>query len=192
VNTTSSRALAPAGRLVVLTAAATLVLAGCSSSSKSPSSAATSAAPAGAAKAATVETHGGDLGTYLTDGTGRTLYLFASDSGGKSSCSAACTKFWPPLTATGAPTGSGGATSSMLATITRTDGSTQVTYDGHPLYYYAQDTKPGDIKGQGNTGLGAKWWVVSPAGQPITTAAGASSSAPSPSPSKSSSGGGWA
>jgi predicted lipoprotein with Yx(FWY)xxD motif len=198
VSARPTRLLAGGGRLAVVMAAGSLVLAGCGSSSKSGGtggyggSASSSPAPATGAKSATVETHSGDLGTYLTDGSGRTVYLFASDSGGTSSCTAACTQHWPPLTTTGAPAASGGATASMLGTISRSDGSKQVTYAGHPLYYFAKDTSAGDIKGQGNDNFGAKWWVVSPTGQSITTA-GTGSSSPLPSPSKSSGGGGgWA
>ena len=172
-----------------------LLLAACGTSSGSPaaggsgSSAAQSSTSASSAKVVTVEAHSGAVGTFLTDGSGRTLYLFAKDATGKSSCSGDCTEYWPPLTTAGAPAASGAAKASMLATITRPDGSKQVTYGGHPLYYFAGDAAAGDLKGQGTNGFGAKWWVVSPAGASITMAASGSGSSPS-SPTKSSGGGG--
>lgn len=121
-------------------------------------------------------THSGAMGTYLTDGSGKSLYLWDADTkAGKSTCSGPCLKFWPPLTTKGTPTASGDAQSSMLATITRSDGSKQVTYAGHPLYYYSKDTSPGDTNGQGNDDLGPKWWLVSPDGKSITSTSGGSS-----------------
>lgn len=157
------------GRLAGGVTAAVLLVAACSSSTKSgtpPASAGTGAAKGGAA---VVATHSGSLGTYLTDSTGKTLYDFVSDTSTKSTCSGACLTFWPPLTTTGAPTATNGATSSMLGTLTRSDGSKQVTYNGHPLYYFKLDTAVGDTKGQGSTNFGAKWWLVSPAGVSITS-----------------------
>ena len=136
--------------------------------------------------------HTGPIGSYLTDGAGRTLYLFVSDKGATSSCSAACTKFWPPLTSAAAPSASGGANAALLGSFTRSDGSRQVTYAGHPLYYFLQDTAAGDLKGQGSDGFGAKWWVLSPTGQPITASATGSSSGSSATSSKPAAGGaGW-
>ncbi|MGZ4436525.1 MAG: COG4315 family predicted lipoprotein [Nocardioides sp.] len=180
--------------LGVVVAAPLLLLSACGSSSTSTgassassSGGASAAAPAG--KAMTVETHSGAMGTYLTDASGRTVYLFASDSGGTSSCSGACVSAWPPLTTSGTPTASGSAKSSMLGTITRADGSKQVTYGGHPLYYFAGDTAAGDTKGQGVNGFGAKWWMLTPAGTSITQAPGSGSS--SSGGSGSSSGGSW-
>lgn len=117
-----------------------------------------------------VETHSGPLGTYLTDGKGMTLYLFASDTSTKSTCNTQCLTYWPPLVAKGSVSVSGGAESGDLGTITATNGSKQVTYDGHPLYYYLQDTSPGQTTGQGVDSFGAKWWLVAPSGKPITGA----------------------
>jgi hypothetical protein len=98
------------------------------------------------------------------------------------------------VTATGTVTASGGAQASDLGTITRSDGTKQVTYDGHPLYYFAGDSGPGTASGQGNDGFGAKWWLVSPSGSDITAAvssftASGSGSAPA-APAKSASVGG--
>jgi predicted lipoprotein with Yx(FWY)xxD motif len=157
----------------------------------SSSAAAGGSASASTAKAVTVETHSGDVGTYLTDGAGRTLYLFASDTDGRSSCSAACTEYWPPLTTTGAAAATGGANSAMVATITRSDGSKQVTYSGHPLYYFAGDAAAGELKGQGVNGFGARWWVVSPTGASITTESGSGASSPPSTTKSSGGGGGW-
>lgn len=182
-----------AARLGVAVAVPALLLAACGTSSSSSSGGSSSQAagsPSSVATAkVTVETHSGPVGTYLTDSSGRTLYLFVADSGGKSACSAACAKYWPPLTTTGSPTAAGTAKTAMLSTITRADGSKQVTYSGHPLYYFAGDAAAGDLKGQGTNGFGAKWWVVSPAGASITMMAGAGGSSPS---STKKSGGGWA
>ena len=174
----------------LLTAA--LVAAACSSSSKAGGGAASTsgggAASSSAARAAaaSVETHSGPMGTFLTDGSGKTLYMFASDTAAKSTCSGACATFWPPLTTGAAPTATGGATASMLATITRSDGSKQVVYGGHPLYYFKEDTAAGDTHGQGSDNFGAKWWLLAPSGQPITGTSSASSSS-----SSGGGGGGW-
>jgi predicted lipoprotein with Yx(FWY)xxD motif len=124
------------------------------------------------------------------------LYLWVADTNGKSSCSGQCAKVWPPLTTHGKPSASSGVNAADLGTITRSDGSTQVTYMSHPLYYFIADTAAGQTRGQGNPSFGAKWWLVAPSGQAITT--GASSAASSSGSSSSSSassgssgGGGW-
>jgi predicted lipoprotein with Yx(FWY)xxD motif len=103
----------------------------------------------------------------------------------KSNCSGACASAWPPVPASGTVTASGGALSKDLGSITRSDGTKQVTYDGHPLYYFAGDTSAGQTNGQGSDGFGAKWWLVSPAGAMIT----ASESGTSPSSTATSSSG---
>jgi len=117
--------------------------------------------------AATVKTRHGKLGTYLVDGKGRTLYLFEKDRTKKSTCADACAKAWPPLTTKGRPKAAGAAKSSLLGTSKRADGTTQVTYKGHPLYFFVQDKKAGDTKGQNVDAFGAEWYVVSPAGKKI-------------------------
>ena len=156
------------GRFAAGVTAAALLATACSSSTKSGTPPATAGTGAANGGAAVVATHSGSLGTYLTDSSGRTLYDFVSDTSTKSTCSGACLTFWPPLTTTGAPTATGDAKSSLLGTITGSDGSKQVTYNGHPLYYFKLDTKVGDTKGQGSTNFGAPWWLVSPAGASIT------------------------
>jgi predicted lipoprotein with Yx(FWY)xxD motif len=125
------------------------------------------------------------MGTYLTDGTGRTIYLWVKDPTGKSMCEGPCAKYWPPVTAVGTVTAGGSAVSADLGTITRSDGTKQVTYNGHPLYYFLGDAStPGKTTGQGSDGFGAKWWLVAPSGASIT-AAGSGSTAPASSPSAS-------
>src|SRR4051812_14529872 len=119
---------------------------------------------------ATVSVANTRLGKILVDSQGKTLYLFQKDSGGKSACSGACATAWPPLRASGKPTVGGGAKASLIGTIPRSDGQPQVTYNGHPLYGYQGDSKPGDTTGQGSTGFGAPWYVLSASGQAITTA----------------------
>lgn len=110
----------------------------------------------------------GNLGQVLVDGEGRTVYLFEKDQGGKSSCSGACAAVWPPVTTTGTPHAGTDAKASKLGTTTRSDGKKQVTYGGHPLYYYAPDGGvKGSAKGQGLTQFGAGWYVVSSAGQKV-------------------------
>jgi predicted lipoprotein with Yx(FWY)xxD motif len=111
-----------------------------------------------------VSTASTSLGTILVDSQGRTLYLFKADPGTKSACSGACASAWPPLRVSGNPTVGGGATGSKLGTIQRSDGKPQVTYNGHPLYTYTGDAKPGDVNGQGLTAFGAAWFALSPSG----------------------------
>jgi predicted lipoprotein with Yx(FWY)xxD motif len=108
------------------------------------------------------------LGQVLVDGKGRTVYLFAADSGAKSACnSSACVQYWPPVLTAGAPQPGTGVNASLLGTATRQDGTTEVTYAGHPLYYFISDKKAGDVTGQGINGFGAPWYVVSPSGMQI-------------------------
>src|SRR4029078_12838770 len=101
-----------------------------------------------AAGSATVKTRHGKLGTYLVDGKGRTLYLFEKDKTKKSTCSGSCATAWPPLLTTGKPKAAGKAKAAVLGTSQHSDGKTQVTYKGHPVYYFVQDKKAGDTKGQ--------------------------------------------
>jgi predicted lipoprotein with Yx(FWY)xxD motif len=116
---------------------------------------------------ATISVGSSSLGQILVGANGTTLYLFEADTGTQSTCSGACAQAWPPLTTTGAPQAAGGASASLLGTTTRSDGTTQVTYSGHPLYSFVSDTKPGDTNGEGSTAFGAGWDVLSPAGAKI-------------------------
>ena len=116
---------------------------------------------------ATVGVENSSLGKILDNGQGRTLYLFQGDTGTKSNCSGACATNWPPLTSAN-PTVGKGASASMIGTTKRSDGKTQVTYNGHPLYTFAGDSSPGDTSGQGVNAFGALWYTLSPAGQQVT------------------------
>jgi predicted lipoprotein with Yx(FWY)xxD motif len=118
---------------------------------------------------AVVEVRGSALGKILVDGQGRTLYLFEADKAGKSLCNGACASAWPPYLSDGAPQAGAGVANSLLATSVRVDdgGGAQVTYRGHPLYYYAGDDEPGDTTGQGLDQFGAKWFVLAPSGDKI-------------------------
>jgi predicted lipoprotein with Yx(FWY)xxD motif len=173
---------------VALIAAAACSSSASSSSSSTPQSSGTPASAAGSS-ATVITTANSSGGAFLTNSSGRAIYLFLADSKDKSNCSGACASTWPPVTTTGTPTASGSAQSSDLGTITRSDGTKQVTYDGHPLYYFAGDTGAGTDKGQGIDGFGAKWWLIAPSGSSITTAVTLSGGSGA-SPSASSNGGG--
>jgi predicted lipoprotein with Yx(FWY)xxD motif len=110
----------------------------------------------------------GGLGEILVDSQGRTLYLFEKDAGTTSACSGACAIDWPPVTTAGKPTVGDGLSASSVGTTTRSDGRTQITYNGHPLYLFRGDLVAGDAYGQGLNSFGAPWYVVSPAGNEIT------------------------
>jgi predicted lipoprotein with Yx(FWY)xxD motif len=107
------------------------------------------------------------LGRFLVDSHGRALYLFEKDTASASTCYSACASVWPPLAASGAPKASTGVVASKLGTTKRTDGATEVTYGGHPLYYYAGDAGPGQTQGQGLKQFGAAWYVVAASGAKI-------------------------
>jgi predicted lipoprotein with Yx(FWY)xxD motif len=154
-----------------------LVVAACGSASSNSS--ATASAPGSSPNAVSVGTATGSAGTYLVGASGRPLYLWVADSHDKSACAGACAKFWPPLTTKAAPVAAGGVTAGQLGTITRSAGIKQVTYNGHPLYYFAEDKTKGSFLGQGNTGFGAKWWLVAPSGTKITKSVATTSSASS-------------
>jgi len=119
-----------------------------------------------ASKQALVTTRKTKLGTILVNAQGRSLYLFLKDKNGKSACSGACAKAWPPLMTTGKPRAAGGANAKLLGTTKRSNG-TQVTYNGHPLYTFFQDTKAGQTNGEGSTAFGAAWYVMGTNGKKI-------------------------
>jgi predicted lipoprotein with Yx(FWY)xxD motif len=144
-------------------AAAALLLAACGSAADTG----TTARPAGPSGGVKIGTSNGAAGTYLTDGSGRALYLWVADHGMRSSCTGACAQAWPPLTAKGTPAAGGGVTAGDLSTVARAGGGTQVTYKGHPLYYYAGDSGPGTTTGEGSDDFGAKWWLVAPTGAAV-------------------------
>jgi predicted lipoprotein with Yx(FWY)xxD motif len=139
-----------------------------------------------AGSAPIVKTSSSGLGRILVDGRGHTLYLFQHDKGTKSTCYGKCAAFWPPLLTSGKATAGPGAATALLGTTKRTDGKLQVTYHGHPLYFFAKDTKAGMTTGQNVDFFGGEWYVVSPAGVKIEKKAASASSS-----SGSSSGGGY-
>jgi predicted lipoprotein with Yx(FWY)xxD motif len=170
------------------------------SASAGQASSAASAPASGAASGGTViKTASSSAGTFLTDGSGRAVYLWVADTGDASTCSGGCASAWPPVTVSGAVTAAGAAKSADLGTITRSDGTKQVTYDKHPLYYFEGDSGPGTATGQGSDSFGAKWWLVTPAGSDITASvssfsagsSGGASAAATPASSPASAGGGY-
>lgn len=177
--------LKPLSLPAAIAVAAAVALAGCGSSSTSgssgssasggsaygggasygggtakPVSAPASAAAAGAAKVAVAHGH-------LVDAKGRTLYLFEADKTSKSTCNGACAQDWPPATTSGRPKAGHGARAALLKTSKRSDGGTQVTYGGHPVYRYIGDAKAGQTNGEGISAFGAKWYMLNAAGKKI-------------------------
>ena len=107
------------------------------------------------------------LGRILVDSRGITLYDFVKDKGKTSVCYGACAALWPPLITQGRPVAGTGVRASLLGTTKRKDGKLEVTYGGHPLYYFVSDRKPGQTTGQGVNQFGGLWWVLSRAGKEI-------------------------
>ena len=103
----------------------------------------------------------------LFDARGRAIYLFTREPGTKSRCYGQCAVAWPPVYTRGKPRARGGVDADLLGTTTRRGGRRQVTYNGHPLYYYVTDTKPGQITCQDITEFGGTWLVVDPRGNAI-------------------------
>ncbi len=104
------------------------------------------------------------FGTMLFDGTGQAIYLFDKEQTTKPECYGACAEAWPPVLTKGEPTAASGARQDLLGTTKRNDGATQVTYGGHPLYYYAHEAK-NEVRCHNIQGFGGLWLVVTPAGQ---------------------------
>ncbi len=171
---TSAQAAAPTSAPTA-TSAPTTAPTTAPAATSAPAAAPTTAAPAGASVAVQV-TQNATLGKFLADQNGRTLYVFLKDTKNVSNCTGNCATTWLPLKAQGKPTAQNGVDASLLGTIQRQDGGTQVTYNGQPLYHYAPDQAKGDTKGQG---VGQLWYVVGPDGNPIKTT---SSSAPAQAP----------
>jgi predicted lipoprotein with Yx(FWY)xxD motif len=121
-----------------------------------------------AAKAAKIKLKKvGDLGKVLVNGHGQTLYLFEKDKHGKSACNGRCASAWPPAFTSGKPVAGKGVKASKLGTTKRKDGKLQVTYNGHPLYAFVQDSKRGQANGEGSNAFGAKWYVVNAKGKKV-------------------------
>ena len=167
----NKRSITLAGGALLLLAA--LAVAGCGGGGNSNASSGPPKTASGAT--ATIGVSNESLGNILVNSQGRTLYIFTRDSGTMSECSGACAVNWPPLRATGKPTIGSGANASLISTTSRSGGAKQVTYNGHPLYLFKGDSNPGDTNGQGSTGFGAPWYVLSPAGKQITKASGGNS-----------------
>ena len=158
-------------------AAAVLAVAACASSSSSSTSTPTGTSTAAAAGASS-SSSGTALMTktingtqVLTNSAGFTLYWFALDTSTTSKCTGSCATYWPPVKG---PATAGSGVTGTLGTITRSDGTTQVTYDGHPLYTYVGDTSPGENKGNGQNLSGGKWYEAT-----VSGAAPAASTSPS-------------
>ena len=153
-----------------LIAAVTLITAACGSSPASSSSAAS--APAGQASSGTaLKTATISGATVLTNAAGFTLYWFAPDTATKSNCNGGCARVWPPVKG---PVTAGAGITGTLGTITRSDGSVQATYNGHPLYTYTADTAPGQASGNGVNASGGVWHEVTASGGPAPASSPAS------------------
>jgi len=170
---------------LVALAAVGLLAAGCGSNGSGSSSggmggygsSGTAPSSGGASSVATVSAASTRLGMILVDGSGRTLYLFEKDQPNRSACSGACAAAWPVDQSSGTPKAGSGVTASMLGTIKRSDNTTQVTYNKHPLYHFQGDSGAGQQNGQAVDAFGAKWFVVGPAGGAVSGGATATTSA---------------
>lgn len=138
-------------------------------SSGGSGTAGSSASTSGSAAGTTVTVkHAAKLGTILAAGPEHmTVYLFEADNGPSSKCSGACAGAWPPVTTSGAPVAAGGAVVADLGTLKRSDGTMQITYKGHPLYYFVKDKDSGDAYGEGVNAFGAPWYVLSARGAKV-------------------------
>ena len=180
----SGRLRRPLVALVALAAVGVLA-AGCGSNGSGSSSggmggygsSGTAPASGGASSVAMVSAASTSLGMILVDGSGRTLYLFEKDQPNQSACAGACAAAWPVDQTSGTPKAGSGVTASMLGTIKRSDNTTQVTYNKHPLYYFQGDSGTGQHNGQGVDAFGAKWYAVTPAGGAVSGGATATTPA---------------
>jgi predicted lipoprotein with Yx(FWY)xxD motif len=153
--------------MATISAIAVVAVSGCGSKQAASYSAAAKPA-AGGPPSSGIGVTSGSLGEFLVDAKGRTLYLFEADKANVSNCSSACLGIWPALSANGkAPAVTGGAMAAKLGVTKPGNGKSIVTYNGHPLYYYVGDRKPGDTTGQGLNQFGAGWYVLTPAGGKI-------------------------
>ncbi|ACZ42999.1 Secreted repeat of unknown function [Thermobaculum terrenum ATCC BAA-798] len=119
-------------------------------------------------EATVIVTHNKEYGNILTDSSGRSLYIFSHDKQHESTCYGSCAQTWQPFVLKSGQPVAGKGVTAKLGTITRKDGSRQVTANGMPLYYFAGDKKPGDTNGQA---VNKVWWLVSPSGQPVKSEA---------------------
>lgn len=166
---------------LVALAAVGVLAAGCGSNGSGSGgvggygSSGTTPASGGASSVAMVSATSTNLGMILVDGNGRTLYLFEKDQSNQSACAGACVAAWPVDQSSATPKAGSGVTASMLGTIKRSDNTTQVTYNKHPLYYFQGDSGAGQHNGQGVDAFGAKWYAVTPAGGAVSGGATATS-----------------
>jgi predicted lipoprotein with Yx(FWY)xxD motif len=166
-----------AGSIGVLSAGALAVLAAVAAGCGGGSATAASSPPKTASgQAATVGISNTGLGQILVNSEGHTLYLFKADQGTKSACTGACAGAWPPLLVQGKPTLGTGINASLVGTATRPEGTAQLTYNGHPVYLFAQDQKAGETKGQGVSAFGAEWFALNSAGNQVSAKPSSSSS----------------
>ena len=142
---------------------------GASGGTAAPASASASGGASAGSRAggAAVGLANSKLGKILVDSKGDTLYLWQADKDTTSTCNAACASAWPPLLTHGKPIAGPGLSASKLGTTSRSDGATEVTYNGHPLYTFVGDSAPGQTTGEGNMGFGAEWDVLSAAGTKV-------------------------
>jgi predicted lipoprotein with Yx(FWY)xxD motif len=151
---------------LLLSLLAALALAGIAAGSTSAVPA--SSAAGGAAQArATLSVRSSDYGRILFDGRGYALYAFTSDPRGRSVCTGACARAWPPYVVRGKLRAGAGVKAELLGTIRRAGGSRQVTYAGRPLYYYVNDRRPGEVRCQNVFEFGGLWLVVRPSGRVV-------------------------
>jgi predicted lipoprotein with Yx(FWY)xxD motif len=117
---------------------------------------------------ATLKLTGSANSRFLVDGQGHSVYVFTADMGRESYCKGACAAVWPPLDTSAAPQAGAGIQGAQLGTVKRSDGDLQVTYHGHPLYYYAADAStPGKTAGEDVEQFGAAWYLVGVRGEPV-------------------------
>jgi len=167
-----------------------LVVGACSSGSSTTSSSPATTSPASSKAAAPATTHAsspaaagqasgaatvslaaisGIPGKVLVGSNGRTMYLFEGDKSGASACSGACAAAWPPVTVSGTLKAGSGVSQAELVTIKRSNGTMQLAYHGHPLYYFTGDSAVGTAHGQGLKAFGSDWYVVSASGSKVDT-----------------------
>jgi predicted lipoprotein with Yx(FWY)xxD motif len=178
-------------RVIAAAAVCVVVLAGCGDDTGVPSAAeSTSPASSGARSPPQPQTHtpsatstaatpeertgtviksaNSQFGKMLFDGTGQAIYLFDKERTSKPECYGACAEAWPPVLTEGMPIAADGTRASLLGTAKRTDGTTQVTYGDHPLYFYAHEAK-NEVKCHNIRGFGGLWLVVTPQGRAAAT-----------------------
>lgn len=152
-----------------LAAAGTVLLAAAATTGPAAASAAGyHSSPAAGGATVSLVAISGIPGKALVGRNRHTLYLFEADTKGKSTCTGACAAAWPPDTVTGTPRAGSGVSRALLGTVKRSDGTTQVTYKHHPLYYFAGDMSAGTANGQGSTAFGAAWFVVNASGNAVS------------------------